>query len=118
MFGAAREQHGIELRQEIPAGDIDAHVRVGLEADTFGLHLGHTAVDEMLLHLEVRDAVAQQSADAIRLFVYGDVMSGARELLCGGETRGARSDYGDSFPGARFSGLRSDPAFTKGMVDD
>ena len=42
----------------------------------------------MLLHLEIRDAVAQQSADAVGLFENHDGMAGARQLLRRGQPRG------------------------------
>jgi hypothetical protein len=38
-----------------------------------------------LLHLELGDAVAQQAADAVGALVDGDGVSGAGELLGGGE---------------------------------
>ena len=44
----------------------------------------------MLLHLEVWDAVAEQSADAVGFFKNGDRVTGAREFAArGGETRGS-----------------------------
>jgi hypothetical protein len=47
----------------------------------FGLHLLDAAVDVVLLHLEVGDAVAQQAADAVVLLEQRHVVAGARELL-------------------------------------
>ena len=40
---------------------------LGAERDALGLHLLHAPVDEVLLHLEVGDAVAQQPAEAVVL---------------------------------------------------
>ena len=46
---------------------VDADLDARAEFDAFGFHLPHAAVDEVLLHLEVGDAVAQQAADAVAL---------------------------------------------------
>ena len=55
-------------------------------------HLLQAAVDEVLFHLEFGNAVAQQSADAVRLFVNRDPVAGAIKLLRGGQSRRARAD--------------------------
>ena len=72
-------------------GDIRAHVRVGLELHAFGAHLLQAAVDEVLLHLEIGDAVAQQAADAVGLLEHRHRVAGARQLLRGGQAGRARS---------------------------
>ena len=53
----------------------------------------------MFLHLEVRDAVAEQSADAIGALEDRDEMAGARELLRAGQAR--RSGTNDRHPSAK-----------------
>ena len=45
----------------------DVPTYAGAELDALGRHLLHAAVDQVLLHLEVGNAVAQQAADAIVL---------------------------------------------------
>ena len=63
-------------------------------------HLLDAPVDEVLLHLEIRDAVAQQAADAVALLEHRDGVAGARQLLRGGQTRRAGADHGDALAGA------------------
>ena len=42
-----------------------AHINARAKLQALALHLAHARVDEVLFHLEVRDAIAQQTADAI-----------------------------------------------------
>src|SRR5450759_2787242 len=44
---------------------VTAHVLVGFELHAFAAHLLQPTVDEVLLHLEIRDTVTQQSADTV-----------------------------------------------------
>ena len=62
-------------------GTVVSYVRIGHKLHALGRHLLETAVDDALLHLEFRNAVTQQSANAIGLFVNRDPMSGAIQLL-------------------------------------
>src|SRR5437667_143487 len=57
------------------------------EGGTRGLGLGDAAVDDMLFHLEVGNAVAQQAAGLGELLVDVDVVAGARQLLRAGQSR-------------------------------
>src|ERR1039457_1777119 len=75
---------------------------VGLELHSFGAHLLQAAIDEVLLHLEVGDAVAQQPADAVVLLEDRDAVAGARQLLRGGEAGGSRSYDSHPFACAGF----------------
>ena len=63
----------------------------GAELDALGLHLLDAAVDQVLFHLEVGDAVAQQAADAVALLEQRHGVAGAGELLGAGEARRGRS---------------------------
>ena len=100
LFGAAGEQDGIVIAQQIFDGDVHADVGVGAELDAFGVHLFEAAVDEALLHLEIGDAVAEQAADAVGFFEDRHPVAGAAELLRGGQARGSGADHGDAFAGA------------------
>src|SRR6266702_3080712 len=75
-LGAARQQDGVVFVGQRLYGYIDADVRVGDEGDALGAHLLQAAIDDLLLQLEIGNPVAQQAADAIILFVYGDRVSG------------------------------------------
>jgi hypothetical protein len=45
---------------------------VGRELHALGPHLFDAPVDQMLLHLEIRNAVAHQAADAVVLLAYSE----------------------------------------------
>ena len=57
--------------------DVFADVRAGLKLDAFGPHLLQAPVENVLLHLEVGNAVAQQAADAVGLLEHRDRVAGA-----------------------------------------
>ena len=65
MLGTAAEHHGVEFGQQIFRGNIATYLLVHTKLHAFSLHLLDAAIDEMLFHLEVGNAIAQQSADAI-----------------------------------------------------
>jgi hypothetical protein len=99
MLGAAGQQDGVEILAQILHRNIAAHVGVGLELDAFGAHLLQAPVDEVLLHFEIGDAVAQQAADAVVLFEHGDGVAGARQLLRGGQAGRTGADHGHALAG-------------------
>src|SRR6185369_3655801 len=113
-----REDDGVELLLELVAADGDADVDARLEGDALGRHLQHAAVDQVLLHLEVGNAVAQQSADAVVALEERHVVAGARELLRARHAGGPGADHGDLLAGLLFRQLGHDPAFLEGVVDD
>src|SRR5258708_3442387 len=90
----------------------------GPELDTFGHDLLDTAIDQVLFHLEIGNAVAQQAANAVGLLEYRDVVTGARKLLGGGETGGTGPDHCNALPAALLWRLGFDPAFAERMIDD
>ena len=55
LLRAAGQQDGVELAAQIFHRNICADVRVGDELHAFGLHLLQAAVDQVLLHLEIRE---------------------------------------------------------------
>jgi hypothetical protein len=78
------QHHRVELAHQLVDGDVGADFHAGPERDALRRHLRHAAVDVMLLHLEVGDAVAQQPADPVVLLVEDHVMASARQLLAAG----------------------------------
>ena len=72
----------------------------------------------MLLHLEVGNAVTQEPAGLGVFLEHMHVMAGPRELLGAGKPGGSRSHDRDGLAGLMRRGLRSDPAFLEGLVDD
>src|ERR1022692_2410755 len=99
LLCAAREQHGLVVAPQIFDWDVAADVGIGNELDSLGAHLLQTPVDVVLLHLEIRDAVAQQATDAVVLFEHSDGMSRTAQLLGGGKPCGTGADYGDELAG-------------------
>ena len=108
VLGAAGEQDGVECHRAGSAkrlrhADIDAVV----EGDALGLHLAHAAVDMVLLHLEVGDAVAEQPAGLRLPLEDVHLVADAGELLSAGQAGRARADRRRR---ACRSGCRRSPA--------
>jgi hypothetical protein len=99
MFGAAGKHDRVEIAAEITYRHALADMRIHDELHAFTAHLVDTAIDQVLLHLEIRNAITQKAADAISLFENGNGVAGARELLGSGEACGPGSDNGDAFAG-------------------
>ena len=70
-----------------------------MEDYALGLHLRDAAVDVMLLHLEVGNAVAEQPAGPGVFFVDVNLVAGARELLRAGKSGRPRADDRNAFAG-------------------
>ena len=119
-FGAARQRHGVILGEQLAridralgsAADMDAV----MERHALGLHLRHAAVDDMLFHLEVRDAVTEQAAGLGEFFVDMDVVAGARELLRGRKPRRSGANDRDLLAGPGRRNLRLQPAIFPGAI--
>ena len=79
--------------------EVGADMDAGDEPGAFGLHLRQPPIEVPLLHLELRDAIAQQPADAVGGFVHGHLVAGAGELLSGGQPGRAGADHRDLLPG-------------------
>ena len=90
---------------------------VVMEHDALGFHLCDAAIDVMLLHLEVGNAVAQEPAGLGELFVDVNAMPGAGELLRASHARRARADDGDRLAGQHRRRLRHQ-ALRDGAVGD
>ena len=93
-------------------------MRVGLELHSFGAHLLQTAVDQMFLHFEIGDAVAQQAAEAVVLFEDRDGVAGARQLLSRGQAGRSGTDHRHALAGAHGGRLGLDEALFEATVDD
>jgi hypothetical protein len=93
-------------------------MRVALKHDPFGFHDPQAPVEHRFLHLEFRDAVPQQPANAVGPLEHGDQMPGTVQLLRRGQARRPRTD--DCHPLARPSrrGLGNDPPFGECPFDD
>ena len=131
-LGAPGQDHRIELGVEFSRRDMAAratphagwqclaitHLDAGAKRHAFGTHLVNAPIDEAFFHLEVGNAIAQQTTDAIVLLEHHHRMTGTRQLLCGGQTGGAGADHRHALAG-RYCGRRGlHPAFLPGFVDD
>ena len=99
-------------------GQIGAYVYAGLKGDALGFHNGQAAAQDLFVQLEIGDAQGQQAADVFGSFVDRYPVSGAVELLGGGESGGAGADDGDFFAGADGWGFGADPAVCVAAVGD
>src|SRR6266849_11127256 len=117
-FCPAGEQQRIELTAKIVNSHILSNVGVSDKPHPLGLHLTHTPVDEVLLHLEVGYSVTQQAADAIVLLEQAHIVTGPCELLRGGHTGWTGADHRDPPPGSEPRRLRKNPALVESSVDD
>ena len=98
--------------------DVDADVDAGPELDPFLRQQVEPPVEEPLLELELRDAVAEQAADPIGALEHGDPVAGAIELRGGGQAGRARTDHRDALAGAHLRLLRGHPALVERAIDD
>src|SRR5271163_1047138 len=93
-------------------------MHIGLEFDSLGFQLAQPAVDDALFQFEVRNAIAQQSAHAVRLLKYGNQVAGAVELLRRRQTGRSGADHSDVSSAAQLGRLRNNRALTKRMFND
>ena len=118
VFRPARQHHRVEVLLQGLERNVDADLLRGFEGHPFRFHLLGAAVDEMLFHLEVGDAIAEQTADAVRLLEHRHRVPGARQLLRAGQARRTRADDGDLLAGLLLGHLRRDPPFLPPAVDN
>src|ERR1035437_5971223 len=121
-FGAAGQRQRVVLVQHLArierAGRRAADVNAVMEGDALGFDLREAAVDDVLLHLEVGDAVTQQAAGLGEFLIDMHVVADTRELLRAGKPRGAGTDNGDLLAGLVRRDFRLYPAIFPGEVDD
>ena len=100
LLGAAGEHDRIIVVDELFDRHVDADMGAVVKRHAFRFHLRDAAVDVLLLHLEVGNAVTQQPAGLGVLLVDMHVMAGAGELLGAGKPGGPGAD--DRDPSCRF----------------
>src|SRR5437899_7003330 len=91
------QHHGVVLLTEVSTGDIHSDVDAWPESSALGLHLRQPKIEVSLLHLELRDSVAQEAANAVSALVDHDGVTGPGELLCSRKPCGARPDNSHGF---------------------
>ncbi len=105
-------------RADLLRRDVGADVDPGAKLDSLCAQQLEAALEESLLHLEFRNAVAQQTADAVGLLEDGDRMAGAVELVGGGQPGRPRTDDGNGLAGPAGRGPGRDPALFERPLDD
>ena len=115
-FRPAAVEHRIMLGEHLLDRHVDADVDAAMEGDALALHLLDAAVDEVLLQLEVRDAVAQQPAWLALALIDMHVMAGTAKLLRRGQAGRTGSDDGDLAARLFRRRLRADQAKFIGLV--
>src|SRR3546814_856381 len=80
-FRAAAIENGVMFGHQLLDRYVDADIDAAMESDALALHLLDAAIDEILLHLEVRNAVAQQPAGLGFALVDMNIMAGPATLL-------------------------------------
>jgi hypothetical protein len=118
LFRPAGQCHGIEVFQQLADRRGDTDVCIGVKGDTFRSHLLHAPVDDVLFHLEIRNAVAQQAANAIGFFEQLDRMACACQLLRTRQTGRTGADHGHALAGLVRGRQWLDPALFPALVDD
>src|ERR1700752_2770422 len=113
MLGSSGKNDRIELAAYVFDRYSFANLRVDDKRDPLSRHLLEAAVDDVLFQLEFWNPIAQQTANAVGLFVDRNGVTRAAELLCGRQSRGTGTDDCDFFTRARFCGLRPDPSLEK-----
>ena len=76
-----------------------ADMGIGAEFHTLGLHLPHTALYDLFLELEIRDAIAQQATDTVLFFIHDNIVAGTRQLLPGGHSGRPGTHHRDPLAG-------------------
>ena len=116
--GAHRQHDGVVAVAQLRAGERLADVDAGPEDGALATHLVEPAVEDLLLHLELGDAVAHQPADLVGALVDRDGVAGPGELLGGGQPGRAGADHRDRAAGEPLRRLRAYGARLPGAVDD
>ena len=77
IFSASGQQDGVKFLTKILRGNITADVSTRLELNALRHHLLEPPVQNFFLQFEIRNAIAEQTADSVRFFKYGDRVPGA-----------------------------------------
>ena len=114
----AAEHDRVELPPQAGDRQIDADLDPGPELDPFGHHQRQPAIDEALLELELRNAVAKQPADPIGALEDGHLVPDFVELVGSGEAGRPRADDGDALARAYDGRPRLNPVVLERVLDD
>ena len=117
LLGTSREHQRIVTRQQLIAFTLTPTWAPQWKI-TPSACICFAAIDVMLLHLEIGNAVAQQPAGFGVLLEHMHIVPGARELLRAGKPRRSRADNRDHLSRAHRRRLGLDPALRIGAIGD
>ena len=86
VFRPAGHDQDVVIVQQALNRNGNANFEIGAEDHAFGFQLGHPTINQVLLHLEVWDAIAKQAANPVVLFEDRGRMPRPRQLLRAGQT--------------------------------
>ena len=81
LFSPTRHQHRVKTVNQLLGILRDADMRAVVEGHTFRFHLRHAAVDVVLFHFEIGNAVAHEAANLAVLLEEMNIVPGPRQLL-------------------------------------
>ena len=90
------QHHRVVPLAQLLDRQVDADFAFGDETRSLRSHLGQPLVQRRLLELVLGDSVTHQAAQPVVALIHRDVVSGAGELLRGGQSRGTGADDGDA----------------------
>ncbi|MNV39150.1 hypothetical protein D3C71_1307200 [compost metagenome] len=115
-FRTAAIKNRIVIGQKRLNRHIHADINAAMEGNTFTLDLLDTAIDEVLLHLEIRNAVTQQPAGLRFALEDMNLVAGAAKLLRSRHAGWAGTDDGNLLAGVDRRRLRHDKAQLVSLV--
>ena len=118
LLGAARHQHGIETVGKLLGTLGDADVGFIMEGNTLCFHLGNAAVDVVLFHFEIGNAVTHEAAHLAVLFKQVNSVAGPRKLLGCSKARRAATDNGNFLSRLFRSDFWFQPPLCPGAVNN
>ena len=83
LLGASREEKRVVFAANLLHFYIHANVSASNKSHALSFHLLQAPINDVLLEFEIRDSVAEQSADAIRPFEDGNCVTCPPQLLSG-----------------------------------
>ncbi len=97
--GTECQHDGVIAIAQLIAGDVDPDVDAGAEDGALAAHLIQTAIEVLLLHLELGNAVSEQAAEFVFALVDRDGVPGPGQLLRHGQSGRTRTDHGNRLAG-------------------
>ena len=118
LVDAGRDEHRVVLRAQFAHRDVAADLDIQVKDDAAGLVLPPAPQHDLLLQLEVRDAVHHQPANAIVAVIHMHLVTAHPQPLGGRKPGRAGTDDAHAQPQFHPRRRRLDPTILPGGVDD